>query len=343
LGACYNFPMKVSDAGEFGLINRLDTVVNSAPGARQRRQQLLIGIGDDAAAWPGNGLTQLATTDSLIQDVHFSLDTTSWEELGWKAMAVNLSDIAAMGGIPEYALISLAIPGDTAVEDVVSMYRGMVALAADFNVAIAGGDTCRSPVVAITVTVLGTSGSDSLPVLARSGARPGDKIAVTGYLGAAAGGLKMLTQKLDAKPEVKARLSQAFLRPCPRITEGRQLAKLGVLAAIDISDGLISDLMHICEMSQVGARIEIDRVPVDPLLKTWLGSESLEMALAGGEDYELLFTASTDIINNIKQAVSCPVSIIGEITAGDAGKVTMVDSNGRPFSLKKAGWEHFIT
>ncbi|MFC1929808.1 thiamine-monophosphate kinase, partial [Chloroflexota bacterium] len=186
--------MKVSEMGEFGLIDLLTKMV---AGSRNKQhlswQQLIIGMGDDAAAWQGDASVQLATVDSLIQDVHFSLDITPWYELGWKSLAVNLSDIAAMGGVPGYALVSLALPGDINVDDVVVMYQGMIELAQQHEVALIGGDTCRAALVSITITVLGSIGGKDKGVLKRSAAKPGDKIAVTGYLGGAAAGMEMLT------------------------------------------------------------------------------------------------------------------------------------------------------
>ncbi len=335
--------MKVSELGEFGLIDLLAEMANSAPGSQSSRQQLIIGIGDDAAAWHGDTSTQLATVDSFIQDVHFSLDTASWDELGWKALAVNLSDIAAMGGMPTYALVSLALPGHTEVEDVTAMYRGMVELAQQFEVVIAGGDTSSAPLVAITITVLGSTKNRDKHILTRSGAEPGEKVAVTGYLGTAAAGLEMLTEKLKLDPEAAACLRKAFLRPYPRIAEGQSLVEQGVKTAIDISDGLISDLNHICQLSQVGARIEMDRLPIEPAVRANFSDKSLELALSGGEDYELLFTGSAQTIDRVKMIVSCPVTVIGEIVADEARKVTLVDSKGNPINIQKAGWEHFTT
>jgi thiamine-monophosphate kinase len=149
--------------------------------------------------------------------------------------------------------------------------------------------------------------------------------------------------KLQFDPESANELRKAFLHPYPRIAEGQQLVAQGVKTAIDISDGLISDLNHICRLSRVGARVEIDRVPVAPQVKANFGSRALEIALAGGEDFELLFTASAETIDKVKTAVSCPVTVIGEIIADEVGKVTLIDRQGNPFRLGKAGWEHFKT
>ena len=328
--------MKVSELGEFGLIDLLAKMASSSPG-----KQLIIGIGDDAAAWYGDDSIQLATVDSFIQDVHFSLDIASWEDLGWKAMASNLSDIAAMGGVPKYALVSLAIPPHTEVEDVTGLYQGMIELAQQFGVTIIGGDINSAPLVAITITILGSTRTRNKHILTRSAAQPGEQVAVTGYLGAAAAGLEMLTKQLQFDHEATAFLKRAFLHPCPRLAEGQLLVAQGVKTAIDISDGLISDLNQICKSSQVGARIEIDRVPIQPTVKANLSHKSLELALSGGEDYELLFTARAEVIDKVKGATSCPITVIGEIVADK--KITLVDSQGNPFNLGKTGWEHFIT
>jgi len=326
--------MKVSELGEFGLIDLLAEMVGGG-----QDEHLLIGIGDDAAAWQGDASIQLATVDSFIQDVHFPSGIASWQELGWKAMAANLSDIAAMGGAPRYALASLALPEDTEVDDVTALYTGMLDLAQQYGVAIIGGDLSRAPLIIITITVLGNS--QKKQTLTRSAAKPGELIAVTGYLGAAAAGLEMLKKKLQFDPQATACFKQAFLYPYPRIAEGQLLADHGVKTAIDLSDGLISDLSQICKASQVGARVEVDRVPVEPAVKADFGERALEMALAGGEDYELLFTASAEVIDKVRQSASCPITAIGEIVAGKG--VTVVDRQGNPIKLGKAGWEHFVT
>ncbi len=336
--ACYNFAMKVSELGEFGLIDLLAKMVGSG-----HDERLLIGIGDDAAAWYGDTSIQLATVDSFIQDVHFSLDIASWNELGWKALAVNLSDIAAMGGLPRYALVSLALPDHTEVEDITVLYKGMIELARQSGVAIVGGDTSSAPLVAITIAVFGSTRGQDKHILTRSAAKPGEKVAVTGELGAAAAGCEMLTKHLKFDPDATASLRTAFLHPYPRINEGQLLIEQGVKTAIDISDGLISDLRHICKASQVSARIEVDRVPIKPAVKANFGDRAPELALSWGEDYELLFTGSTEVINKVRMAASCPITVIGEITADKLGEITLVDSKGNRLNLHKAGWEHFAT
>jgi thiamine-monophosphate kinase len=323
--------MKVSELGEFGLI---DLLAKMAAGKDER---LLIGIGDDAAAWQGDSSIQLATVDSFIEGVHYPSGMANWPELGGKALAVNLSDIAAMGGLPRYALVSLALPPQTELDDVTALYTSLLELARKYGVTVAGGDISDAPMVIINVTILGSSPQEK--VLTRSNAKPGELIAVTGYLGAAAAGLEMLTKKLKFDTKVTAHLKQAFFHPTPRLAEGQLLLEQGVKTAIDISDGLLADLGQIGKTSQVGARIDANRVPVAPKVKTAFGEKALELALTGGEDYELLFTAKAEVIARIKKAASCPISAIGEITAGPG--VTVVDRRGKPMELSRAGWEHF--
>lgn len=317
--------------GEFGLI---DLLAKMASGEDER---LLIGIGDDAAAWQGDDSIQLASVDSFIQGVHFTPETTPWQDVGWKALAVNLSDIAAMGGIPRYALVSLSLSDDTEVEDVAALYTGMLNLAKQYGVTIIGGDISNAPLVSISITILGSSPTKQ--ILTRPTAQPGEMVAVTGRLGAAAAGMELLKSQRRLDPEAATRLKNAFLHPTPRIAEGLLLVEQGVKTAIDISDGLVSDLNQICKASLVGARIEVERVPVEPTVKTAFSERALELALSGGEDYELLFTASAEVIDKVKKAASCPVTAIGEITAGEL--VTLVDKQGNPFKLDRAGWEHF--
>lgn len=332
--------MKISDLGEFRLIDLIRNIADTFRDPQQPAwQQLVVGIGDDVAAWQGNNHIQLATTDSLVEDVHFDLSTVTWEELGWKALAVNLSDIAAMGGIPLYALVSLASPGDTAVESVSSFCRSMASLAAEFGVAIVGGNLAASSHLVITVTVLGRSIEQA--ILRRSTANPGDRIAVTGYLGSSSAGLEMLKGGLGLDTETATMLRRAHLRPTPRVKEGQVLVDKGVKTAIDISDGLIADLSHICEASKVNAKVETERVPVYPPVRANF-SHCLQLALHGGEDYELLFTASESTVNQVREALSCPVTVIGDIVEQSLhNRVTLVDNKGNVVPYERDGWEHF--
>ena len=330
--------MKLKELGEFGLIDLIRDLIDKSKNPEHNSwQQLLIGIGDDAAAWQGNNRIQLATTDTLVQDVHFDLSAITWEELGWKALAANLSDIAAMGGTPQYALISLSLPDGLEVEDISKFVNGMAPLVEKFGVAIAGGNLTNAPVVVVTITVTGYCEGD---ILKRSGARPSECIAVTGYLGASAAGLEMFQRKTNLDGESTRILRQGHLQPMPRIKEGQILAQQGVKTAIDISDGLIADLNHICEASKVNARMRREQIPVHPAVRTNF-REYQQLALCGGEDYELIFTANKDIVEKAKKAIDCPVTIIGEITEEILpSRVTVVDNKGNAIPYKKGGWEH---
>jgi thiamine-monophosphate kinase len=332
-------PMKVSDLGEFGLIDLLAEIVSR--GVADPR--ILLGPGDDAAAWRVGDATLLATTDTMVQGVHFTAEST-WREVGWKALATNLSDIAAMGGVPQYTLVSLSLPGDTEVDDVVHLCQGMKEVADRFQVTVIGGNISSAPVAVVTLTVIGQAQAEG--ILTRSGAVPGDLIAVTGYLGSSAAGLKMLTDHLRFAPQTTTSLRKAHLQPWPRIAEGQLLVERGVRAAIDISDGLVADLGHLCKASQVGAAVKADAIPIHPEVRVAFPQECLGFALAGGEDYELLFTASGDIISRAtasiersKHSADCPITVIGEITR--EGGVSVVDKKGRPLAAGEKGWDHF--
>ena len=332
--------MKVSELGEFGLIN----LIRSSSARFEKSgytpwKEVLVGIGDDAAAWQSDNHIQLATTDALAQDIHFDLDVISWEELGWKALAVNLSDIAAMGGIPKYALLSLALPGELEVEDISKFTNSMMHLAREFGVAVVGGNVAAAPNVVITVTIIGCSKGRA--ILKRSTASSGEQIAVTGYLGLSAAGLEMFKGKTISDPEISNILRRAHFKPMPRVKEGQILIEQGVKTAIDISDGLIADLDHVCEFSKVNARIKVEQVPVHPVVTANFPNYQ-ELALCGGEDYELLFTANEITVARAKQALNCPVTVIGDITEEKLPtRVTVVDSNGNIIPYKKGGWEHF--
>ncbi len=332
--------MKVSELGEFGLIDLVARLVEESRNPEAPSwKRLLIGIGDDAAVWRAGSPIQLTKVDSLVEGVHFIFGIAGWADLGWKSLAISLSDIAAMGGLPLYELISLALPPDTEVDDVSAFCLGNIELANQFGVAIVGGNISRAPLVAINTFVTGEA-ADEQALLTRSAARPGDKIAVTGYVGSAAAGLRMLLEKRPIEMEAARFLKVAFLHPQPRIKEGQLLVKHGVKTAIDISDGLVSDLGHICQASGVGAKVWVDRVPVAPAVKNNFQQNYLELALSGGEDYELLFTATPEIISKVSREIACPVTVIGEITE-KAGEISLTDSEGKPYNLASTGWDHF--
>jgi thiamine-monophosphate kinase len=333
--------MKVSELGEFGLIELLRQQVDQYRDKLSSTwNKLVIGIGDDAAAWHSERGVEMITTDSFIEDVHFATSFFPWQDIGWKAIAINLSDIAAMGAVPRYAVVSMAIPETTEVADIILLYQGMAELAGQAGVAIVGGNISSASRLMINITVTAMAPGENA-ILTRYGARAGDKIAVTGYLGAASVGLEILRGNIDTHTEDSALLKEAFLHPIPRIAEGQILVKQGIRAAIDISDGFCSDLRHICKNSRLGARIEVDRIPVQPGLAAVVGDRTLEVALSGGEDYELIFTGTSGNISRVTEQAECPITVVGEMTAEDKGEVILVDSQGDYFKAGKYGWEHF--
>ncbi|MDY6833564.1 MAG: thiamine-phosphate kinase [Chloroflexota bacterium] len=327
--------MIISELGEFGLIDLLASTI--AP--QIYKPEVLLGIGDDTAAWREQGGTLLATTDTMVQGVHFD-STSTWKELGWKAIAINLSDIAAMGGIPQYALISLCLPRDMEVEDITKTYEGIGEAASQFEVSIVGGNISSAPVISITLTIIGKARNDAL--LSRSSAKPGECIAVTGYLGSSSAGRIMLHRNLQLSVEETSYLRNSHLKPWPRIAEGHLLVDEGVRTCIDISDGLMSDLTHICNASGVRATIDVDRIPIHPTVKESFGLEATNLALGGGEDYELLFSANQRIITNIQQQSKYPITVIGDISDGPPGQITLLNVRNDTLKNAQGGWDHFI-
>lgn len=342
--------MLVQDTSEFELIEALAKSIaaeNAACVARlgRRGYRLRLGIGDDAAAWDVPRGTSVITTDTMVESVHFNTGQISWRDLGWKSLASNLSDIAAMGCMPLYTVVTLGLRGDLAVENLEEMYKGMVAACTNHGGAIVGGDIVKAPVFFISVAMEGVAiGTDGEPedraLLSRFGAQPADQVAVTGTLGSSAGGLRMLVEGLDFSKDVADHLASAHNHPIPRVKEGWELVRAGVKAAIDISDGLIDDLGKLCEASGVGASVTAGRIPVDGHLKRAYPDEWLELALSGGEEYELLFTAPQDVMERTVTTLEVPVSVIGEIVADPLG-VEVFDASGDVITVEQGGWNHF--
>jgi thiamine-monophosphate kinase len=335
--------MKISDLGEFGLIDR----IRKASARNTKRAP--IGIGDDAAALllsPSS--TLLATTDMLIEGVHFDLRTTDLYSLGWKAAAVNLSDIAAMGGVPRFCLTALGIPASLTVEDISEFYRGVNACLKKFGTVLVGGDTCSSRKgLIVSVTVLGEV--QTKHAISRSGARPGDLLYVTGTLGDSGAGLEILKRGSgvrgqglgNTKNAGARRLIEKHLRPVPRIADGRKLAAAGIASAmIDVSDGLSSDLGHLCAQSGAGAEVFADRIPLSKELRSAkaLKRPPLAYALSGGEDYELLFTVPPGKTKKLK-AMQIAATEIGIITRDRS--MRLIDERGQGRPLTATGYDHF--
>ena len=310
---------------------------------------VVLGIGDDAAVVePGAGQSVLST-DMLIEGVHFELGSISARDLGAKSIVVNVSDMAAMAASPRYALVSIGLTPDVEAPWVVEVYGGMRAACEEHALALIGGDTNRSPVLVVSVTVVGEVAPGR--AVTRSGARPGDLIVVTGSLGAAAGGLVL--SRLDpvlASTALSApwgrELSRALARPVARVGEGQTLAQAGATAMMDLSDGLAKDLGRLCRESGVGARIELERVPLSPALSegaATLGVDALSLALSGGEDYELLATMDATAVDRARteldERFGVNLTRVGTIVEGSAITALLADGTGEP--LGSEGWDHF--
>lgn len=334
--------MKVSELGEFGLIARLAEVLASQEHL-PLSDRLAVGIGDDAAVWRVEGGAIIATTDTLVSGIHFLPERTPWRDLGWKALAVNVSDVAAMGGIPEFALVTLALPEDTDTERVDELYRGLAEAGEAYGVVIAGGDVVRAATVVITVALVGRAEVDAQGeplVLRRDAARAGDLVAVTGCLGGAAGGLCLLREgRRDS--EAALSLVQRHLRPQARARAGPAALAAGIRCAIDVSDGLLQDLGHVCQASRLGAAVRQDKLPIDPALaQTFEPEEALRYAVAGGEDYELLLIGGQEQIERLSRQAEVPVTVIGEMVIDPEGQARLLDESGREVEPPVAGWDH---
>ena len=325
--------MDVSEIGEFGLIKRLTSILG-----QEAPQDMVVGIGDDAAAWRAGDQYVLATTDTLVEGVHFLPAVTPWADVGWKALAVNVSDIGAMGGEPMFALVTLALPPETAVGDIEDLYRGLRECAVRYVVTVAGGDVVSAPQVSITVALIGhaqvSAGQPRL--LLRSGARVGDAIAVSGTLGDSAGGLS----SMRPGNQVHVALVAAHLRPQPPLLLGQEAAREGIRCAIDVSDGLLQDIGHVCEMSGVGALVKADAVPVSEALHGAYPDDALRLACTGGEDYELVLVGKRKLIERAAASSGIDVTFIGEIVEDAERRVRLLDGEGREIDFGTAGWDH---
>lgn len=332
------------ELSEDELIHAIARVISgSEPG-------LVVGPGDDAAVVePGSGQLVL-TTDMLVEGVHFERGSISAHDVGAKAIVVNLSDIAAMAASPRYALVALALPQDLDAAWVMELYGGMRDACAEYAVVLVGGDTNRSEHIVVSVALVGEVAPGR--AVTRSGARAGDRIVVTGSLGAAAGGLALSRQGAGtasaalSQPWGRA-LVEALARPSARIGEAQLLARYGSTAMMDLSDGLARDLSRLCRASDVGARIALDRVPVADALARGaelLGVDAITVAVSGGEDYELLATIPADAVATARaelaEAFGVDLTDVGEIVEGSGMRAVSADGQEQP--LEPAGWDHFV-
>ena len=311
------------------------------------------GVGDDCAVLEaGNARVWLVTVDQQIEGVHFLPDVSSAADIGHKALAVSLSDIAAMGGTPRHAFLTIAFPANAGADFASGFRDGFGQLAQRFSVNLLGGDVARSSSgLFVTVAVLGEAERDR--VLYREGARVGDRVFVTGHLGLAAAGLEQLRSQKRSRAAVSATLRddplmQALLRPEPRVQEGHLLAASGaVTACIDVSDGLALDLTRLCTRSSAGVRVEEAAVPLAESLLNHTGGDrerALALALVGGEDYELCFTVRAEAASSLRGQLGSKLDVllteIGEVVAREEGFLRVRE--GRTPSPLAGGFDHFV-
>lgn len=333
-------PQPIREIGENRVVARFRRMAGVGEG-------VVVGPGDDTAVVriPGDRLALFAC-DMMVEGIHFRQEWTTPEQIGWKAMAQNLSDIAAMGGEPGFAVASVAASGGTEESVVEGIARGLNEAARRYGSTVVGGDLVGSPgPLVVDVAVLGWV--EAALVLRREGARPGDVVLVTGTLGASAAGLAACQRGLrEGEDEAVARARRAHHEPVPRVPEGRAIAATRrATAMMDVSDGLSEDLPRLCAESGVGARVFADRIPIDAACRAVaarLGLDALGLATSGGEDYELLLTCPESAVGEVAAAVSAhggtALTAIGEIVARPG--VVLVDTEGREGALA-AGFNHF--
>lgn len=333
--------MRLRDIGEFGLIEKISN------GCLIRPRDVHMAIGDDAAVFAiPEGHVSVVTTDMLVERVHFMRQATSPYNLGYKAMAVNVSDIAAMGADALSAFVSIAIPSTCSVEFITQLYDGMKALASDFGLNILGGDTTHSKKdLIINITVVGSAAVET--IMYRHSAKPGDRLYTTDVLGDSRAGLYLLMHYIAPESRELKDLIRAHLLPRPHLREGRFLAKeTGVHAAMDISDGLSADITRLAAASGVGIRIYADDLPVSSQLKSFcakFGFNPLDFALSGGEEYCLVFsvdeTHAKEIENRFRLAFDHKIHCIGDVTHEKQNILITADGEAKP--LDSSGWDHF--
>jgi thiamine-monophosphate kinase len=331
----------IKDIGEFELIDRI------SHGCVVHPNRVVKAIGDDAAAFRIDpDQVVLVTTDLLVERIHFIKNAVSGFNLGYKALAVNLSDIAAMGGTALEAFVSIGLPAACEIDFIDDLYCGLKSLAAEFGVNILGGDTTGSKSdLIINLAVVGCVKPDNL--LTRDRAKTGDIIFSTGSLGDSRAGLHLILNRNIPDAEIWSQLKSAHLLPRPFLREGRFLgAQAGVHAAIDVSDGLSSDLGHILAASGKGARLEAAQIPISESLRHFCDHfdfDPIVYALAGGEDYTLLCTVAperaTPVENAYREKFGRPLYAIGVITA--SGPMEILGLDGRVAPVRSSGWDHF--
>ena len=319
----------IGDIGEFGFLARLLPRLPRGPG-------VIVGPGQDCAVIRCGGRRCLFTVDALVEGVHFEQGWLSAHQLGRKSLLVNASDVAAMGGRPRFCVVGLAVPDGYPLRDLTALQAGIVEAAGEVGALVVGGNLTRAQQLSVSIALLADAPQR---IVTRRGARRGDRIYVTGTLGDAALGCRTLRDHVSRRAPSAVR---RFREPSPRLRAGRALVDSGVVSAmIDVSDGLVQDLGHICEESAVGAVIRTDRVPLSATYRAVLGVD-VALALHGGEDYELLCTVPERQVNRLERRQTrfeCPITCIGEIVGGRRIRVTCAD--GQDMTMAAPGYDHF--
>ena len=335
--------MYIEQLGEAGLIQRIKRKIPA------NDPSIVLGIGDDAAIINSSRRDILLSTDTIREDIHFSMKYYSFYDVGWKAVAVSISDIAAMGGVPKYLLLSMAVPDKVSVKDIDKLLDGVADISAEYSVSVVGGNLSRSKQgITVDTTIVGeVSGGRAL---LRSGAGIGDMIYVTGFPGMSAIGLSILKSGVAVPKRGKRGMREfinSHLHPVPRVSAGLFLSKCkSSTAAIDISDGLLADLGHICDRSKVGARIYCNLLPFPEMpgtIRKMLARETLFYALYGGEDYELLFTvrsANSTKFESLCRRQDIRYTMIGQIEPAEEG-IRLVNEYNKESVIKPYGYDHF--
>lgn len=319
----------IADIGEFGFLARLLPTIPRARG-------MVIGPGQDCAVIRIGTRRLLFTVDALVAGVHFEAGWMSAHQIGRKSFLVNASDIAAMGGRPRFCVVSLGLPPSYPARDLAALQKGIISAALEYGAGVVGGNLTRADQVFVSIALLGDAPTR---LVTRQGARAGDHVYVSGTLGDAAAGVRLLRAGTASK--AAATTIRRFREPTPQLHAGRLLVRAGVVSAmIDVSDGLLQDLGHICEESRVGAEIDARLVPTSTAYRATLNDPSL--ALSGGEDYELLCTVPERNVTRLQRMqgqLGCPMTCIGRITGGRRVRVVGAARGFR--ATRGAGYDHF--
>ena len=338
-------PKTLADIGEFGLIHRIHNLIKKEG---VQAPEVTVGIGDDTASFrPREGYEQLITCDSLVEGRHYLPDYITPQDLGRRAMVMNLSDIGAMGGQPLYALVSLGLKADMPVTDIEAVYHGFITELNPFGASIIGGNITKTmDATFIDITLIGEVERDK--IMRRSTARVGDAVLVTGYPGQAAAGLKLMLGSKPTKNLQKHPLVKAFNLPSHRVKEGQAVANSRLASAmIDTSDGFLGDLGHICQESGVGALLNQDKFPISENLRegaSQLDLDPQELFLQESDDYELIITCPPEHASQIRTVINSvsdvPVTEVGRITDA-TGQFQLILPDGSRLHVTPAGWDHF--